>query len=240
VKQARDDEKPSNIHNRRPVDAATLIIVDESHAQPRILMGKRSKHHAFLPGKFVFPGGRVDNADSRINYAGKYHDATYQKLQTTLSARQSDKRLNGLGLAAIRETYEEAGILIGTRTKKNQTSKNLDWNDFFTHNIMPDISGLHFLAQAITPPRRVRRFNTRFFIVSAEKIAARLSESPSGELESLQWLPHTKCLELDLPRITKMVLHDLYGRIQDNALWDASYPAPSYKWRGKAFQRDLL
>ena len=51
--------------NLRPRDAATLIIVDASGKKPKVLMGRRHERHSFMPGKFVFPGGRVDPADVR-------------------------------------------------------------------------------------------------------------------------------------------------------------------------------
>ncbi|HUF44051.1 MAG TPA: NUDIX hydrolase, partial [Aestuariivirgaceae bacterium] len=46
----------------RPRDAATLIILRRDGAKTRVLMGKRHSDHAFMPGKYVFPGGRVDAA----------------------------------------------------------------------------------------------------------------------------------------------------------------------------------
>src|ERR1700749_5230216 len=54
---------------RRPVDAATLILIDRTSATPKVLVGKRHDKVVFMPGKFVFPGGRVDTSDSRIPVA---------------------------------------------------------------------------------------------------------------------------------------------------------------------------
>ena len=48
---------------QRPRDAATLIVIRRDGATPRILLGQRHGSHAFMPGKFVFPGGRLDAAD---------------------------------------------------------------------------------------------------------------------------------------------------------------------------------
>jgi 8-oxo-dGTP pyrophosphatase MutT (NUDIX family) len=50
----------------RPKDAATLILVDRVADVPRVLLGKRHERHKFMPGKFVFPGGRVDPADKHM------------------------------------------------------------------------------------------------------------------------------------------------------------------------------
>src|ERR1700748_3744447 len=53
----------------RPKDAATLILVDRSASVPKVLVGKRHDKVVFMPGKFVFPGGRVDKADNRVPVA---------------------------------------------------------------------------------------------------------------------------------------------------------------------------
>ncbi len=53
----------------RPKDAATLILVDRSAATPKVLVGKRHDKVVFMPGKFVFPGGRVDKSDNRVPVA---------------------------------------------------------------------------------------------------------------------------------------------------------------------------
>ena len=47
----------------RPKDAATLILVDRSGPAPKVLLGKRHARHKFMPGRYVFPGGRVDPDD---------------------------------------------------------------------------------------------------------------------------------------------------------------------------------
>src|SRR4030081_2611518 len=63
-------EKEADHHPyRRPVDAATLILVDRTAATPKVLVGKRHDKVVFMPGKFVFPGGRVDTTDNRVPVA---------------------------------------------------------------------------------------------------------------------------------------------------------------------------
>ena len=57
----------------RPRDAATLILLDRKGDEVLVLMGRRHAGHAFMPGKFVFPGGRTDPADSRIPVATALH-----------------------------------------------------------------------------------------------------------------------------------------------------------------------
>ena len=64
-----EDNEPDHHPYRRPVDAATLILVDRSGAIPKVLVGKRHDKVVFQPGKIVFPGGRVDPADNRVPVA---------------------------------------------------------------------------------------------------------------------------------------------------------------------------
>src|SRR3954462_13607949 len=64
------EEKEADPHPyRRPVDAATLILVDRNAAVPKVLVGQRHDKLGFMPGKLVFPGGRVDKTDNRIPVA---------------------------------------------------------------------------------------------------------------------------------------------------------------------------
>src|ERR1700756_2431968 len=70
MSESLNAEKEADHHPyRRPVDAATLILVDRSGAAPKVLVGKRHDKVVFMPGKIVFPGGRVDTTDSRIPVA---------------------------------------------------------------------------------------------------------------------------------------------------------------------------
>src|SRR3978361_2179849 len=64
------EEKEADHHPYfRPKDAATLILVDRTFATPKVLVGKRHDKVVFMPGKFVFPGGRVDKYDNRVPVA---------------------------------------------------------------------------------------------------------------------------------------------------------------------------
>lgn len=92
----------------RPRHAATLIIVRRGAKKPRLLMGRRAGGHAFMPSKWVFPGGRVDRTDFTAPAASDLNRETYEKLK--LTARHASPQLpRALAMAAIRETFEEAG-----------------------------------------------------------------------------------------------------------------------------------
>src|SRR5947208_1387363 len=69
VKRMNEVERDLSSAYVRPKDAATLILVDRAGSVPKVLLGKRHHGHKFMPGKFVFPGGRVDPADQRMPVA---------------------------------------------------------------------------------------------------------------------------------------------------------------------------
>lgn len=200
----------------RPVDAATLIIIRERDGEPSILMGKRSANHKFMPNKFVFPGGRVDPIDSRIRTQENLSESVLTRLQKHVPAKTSSKRLQALALAAIRETFEETGLVIGTAGAPLSSTQNAEWAAYFQHGVTPPLSAMDMIARAITPPQRVRRFDTRFFTISADYLHTHPEdlENASGELIDLHWMSISNAFDLDLPIITKQVLKVLQNRLQ--------------------------
>src|ERR1700729_2237856 len=96
-------EKEADHHPyRRPVDAATLILVDRTSAIPKVLVGKRHDKVVFMPGKFVFPGGRVDKSDNRVQVAAPISRELEANLQKG-SPKINAARARSLAIAAIRE-----------------------------------------------------------------------------------------------------------------------------------------
>ena len=161
----------------RPKDAATLILVDRSTDRPKVLLGRRHQNHKFMPGKFVFPGGRVEPADRQMASAAHLDPQVEDRLMRGLR-RPSPARARALVLAAIRETFEETGLLIGLRgldafTDHGATTSSM-WAAFATAGVNPDLTNIHFVARAITPPGRSRRFDTRFFTADASSVTARV------------------------------------------------------------------
>jgi 8-oxo-dGTP pyrophosphatase MutT (NUDIX family) len=93
----RDQTSP----NVRPKDAATLILIDRSGAVPQVLLGRRHHGHKFMPGKFVFPGGRVEAADRKMA-ARATLDPQMEKQLTRAVKRPSRMLARALTLAAVR------------------------------------------------------------------------------------------------------------------------------------------
>jgi 8-oxo-dGTP pyrophosphatase MutT (NUDIX family) len=234
-------EKEADHHPyRRPVDAATLILIDRSAAIPKVLVGKRHDKVVFMPGKFVFPGGRVDKTDSRIPVAAALPKALEKNL---LKGRPkiTPARARALTVAAIREACEETGLCLGR--KHDGTAPMLDgaWQPFAEARLLPDPSGLFLIARAITPPGRVRRFDTRFFTADASTIAHRVEGviHADAELVELVWVELGSKPLADLHAMTRNVLNELEKRLASGPLsHDAS--VPFFHFYGGKMQRDVL
>ena len=224
---------------KRPRDAATLILLDRAGGTARVLMGRRHMRHAFMPGKFVFPGGRTDPADSRIPTATALPAQEEARL-TARAGKVGPARARAIALSAIRETYEEAGLLIGRRGPF-ATAKR-DWQGFAEHGVVPSLEAMRFIARAVTPPGRVRRFDTRFLAAWRSDVALELPQGgPTNELEELVWLPLIEARQADIPAITRTILHELEQRLAGDPLLSAGGgEVPFYRMIGKRFVREVL
>ncbi|WP_428671099.1 NUDIX hydrolase [Roseibium sp.] len=242
-KQLSKDERAGNYPYIRPKDAATLLILDHAGKGPvRLLMGRRHMRHAFMPGKFVFPGGRVDPADSRVSNVLPYHPEVEAKLSADMKNAKSAARVRALALAAIRETYEEAGIFVGRKSPEELLRLGAGFEAFAERGIQPDLSGIRLIARAITPPQRPRRFDTRFLAVWAEDIADRLPDGtgPSGELEDCAWMTLEEARTKELPLITTKILTDLEERLKRDPDLSPATPVPYYFFRKGGFVREMI
>ncbi len=221
--------------NLTPKDAATLILLDRSGPSPKVLMGKRHDRHKFLPGMFVFPGGGVDPQDRLMAPGTSLDPRAEQKLMSSVR-RPTAAKARALALAAIRETFEETGLLVGTKGSATAGVPAGVWSAFAEASVRPDLSSVHFIARAITPPRRVRRYDTRFFTADISAIAHRIDGKvgPEAELVELVWVPLEGIKQrVELPAITEIVLHDLAGFSHD-------LPVPFYRVKHGKRVRELL
>ncbi len=233
---AEADKKPVTL---KPRDAATLIIVDSDSGEPRVLMGKRRETQVFMPGKYVFPGGRVDKEDRLATSADELRSSEVAKLLMDMKGTPSSARARALALAAIRETFEEAGLLIGKPVGAAAARAIDGWKDFVAAGYLPSLAPLTFFARAVTPPGRPRRYDTRFFCVEAHHIGHRI-DIRDGELSSLDWFTFEQIRALDLPSITRVVLEDLADRLKVGWSPATDVPVPFYNNRNGTFRRILL
>src|SRR5690606_10020949 len=225
----------------RPRDAATLIIVRRDSAKPQVLMGQRHANHKFMPNKFVFPGGRVDPADSRVRPVEDLRADVSQLLLARMRGTPSQNRARALAMAAIRETFEETGLAVGRQIETPQRSRHKDWGAYFSIGVSPALGALDFVARAITPPYRTRRFDTRFFIADAEHIHGDPSKvQGSGELQGLHWLSIDDARSLDLPNITRVILDELDERLSLSRAAQSRRAVPFIYFRNGNAIRDAI
>ena len=154
-----------------------------------MLVGKRHDKVVFMPGKFVFPGGRVDKSDNRVPVAAPIPKALEANLLKG-SPKITPSRARSLAIAAIREACEETGLCLGRKIDGKAPKLEGAWKPFTEAGLLPDPSGLFLIARAITPPGRVRRFDTRFFTADASAIAHRVEGviHAEAELVELVWV----------------------------------------------------
>jgi 8-oxo-dGTP pyrophosphatase MutT (NUDIX family) len=232
-------ERAQNFPDSVPRDAATLILIDRSGPAPKVLLGRRHAGHKFMPGKFVFPGGRIEKADVEMTALTELHPAAAQKL----SIRPRDSEVpppRAFPLAAIRETFEETGLLLGEKTDRPGAAPNGEWAGFIQAGVLPDLADIHFVARAITPPRRPKRFDTRFFTADFQAVAHTVEGivGPDSELVELVWIPIKEAKTLDMPTITGTVLDELEARVKAGMSHDL--PVPFYFMENQQFFRELL
>ncbi|MFA6265156.1 MAG: NUDIX hydrolase [Pseudolabrys sp.] len=233
--QERDQSFPDS----EPRDAATIMLVDRSGPQAKVLLGRRHDSHKFMPGKFVFPGGRIEALDRAMPAVSELHPDTQAKLLERVEA-PSPELARGLALAAVREMAEETGLLLGAKGDRPPAAPGEIWTEFAKAAIHPDLGSLHFIARAITPPNRPKRFDTRFFTADASAIAHRIEGvvGPDSELVELVWAPVEEAARFDMPTITSVVLEELAARVA--AGMAHGLPVPFYYMREQKFHRELL
>ncbi|MEH2514265.1 8-oxo-dGTP pyrophosphatase MutT (NUDIX family) [Nitrobacteraceae bacterium AZCC 1564] len=238
------EEKEDDSHPyRRPKDAATLILVDRSGSVPKVLVGKRHDKVVFMPGKFVFPGGRVDATDNKIPVAAEIPKALEKKLISG-SPKITPARARALAVAAIREACEETGLCLGKKVARmNGAAAKLtgEWKPFAEAGLLPDPSGLFLIARAITPPGRVRRFDTRFFTADASAIAHQVEGvvHADAELVELVWVELGSQPLADAHMMTKMVLRELDQRLAAGPL-SHNAEIPFFHFYSGKMQRDTI
>ncbi|MCB1684613.1 MAG: hypothetical protein R3E82_01965 [Pseudomonadales bacterium] len=206
--------------------AATIIIARDVGSGFEIFMLKRTSRAAFASGMYVFPGGRVDADD---------HLHQYDRIRTGPSAEQTPQQIalgnewRGYWIAGIRESFEEAGLLLAYDAGGQllpYTPQNRERFDTYRHqlhgghtslfdiclveNLSLAVDRIHFVNRFVTPFGRARRFDTRFFLAEAPPgqtgIHDRKETVDSIWISPEEALARNEAGDFDLMRVTQMQL----------------------------------
>src|SRR6516225_9449524 len=143
----------------RPRDAASLILLRGDGRTLEVLAGRRPLDVKFMPGVYVFPGGAIDPPD-RIAWS------------VECGAEALGARLARSARAALRETWEEAGVLIGrpeSRSSVLPVRAPIE-RAYLERGLVAAMDVLTYVGRAITPSHSFRRFNTRFFLSDGNNV----------------------------------------------------------------------
>lgn len=188
---------------RYPRDAASLILLRRTAGKPEILLGRRPQKQTFMPGVYVFPGGAVDRRDGFAESADDYHPSVAAALTRHCTAH----RARALGLAAIRETFEETGLMFGAPGGWSGGKPPPGWEGFADAAVRPTLGGLGFVARAITPKGPPRRFHARFFVGDARHLTGTLRST--DELLDVSWIPINSTEDLPMASVTRLVIDEV-------------------------------
>ena len=159
----------------RPRDAASLILLRGEGDDLEVLAGRRPLHAKFMPRVYVFPGGAIDPPDRIAWSVEAGTEALGPKLAR--SAR-----------AALRETWEEVGVLFGRPAGSPPPSAALPIEHAYRdRGLVAAMDVLTYVGRAITPSHSTRRFNTRFFLGDGGNVFG--EPAASEELEDVRWHP---------------------------------------------------
>ena len=199
----------------KPRDAATLILMkdaDRGRTGFEILLVRRHTKSAFMPGAYVFPGGRIEAADYTREAERICHGLSFKQAQDIIADTRPPEKALAFFVAAIRETFEEAGILLAYREIPEFVHFNEDEKVWFTgyrQEVKKDpfsfasiidkerlklaTEKLHYFAHWITPELSPIRFDTRFFVATLPSKQEALEDE--YETTAHMWISPKKVLK---------------------------------------------
>ncbi|MDX1431935.1 MAG: NUDIX hydrolase [Gammaproteobacteria bacterium] len=206
----------------RPRDAASLILLRGSAGRREVLMGRRPDASRFMPNRWVFPGGALETPDSRARPAS----ALDPSLTALLAVGGHARRARALAMAAVRETFEETGLVLGARGDVGEPGGET-WSEMRALGLAPALGRLAYVGRAITPVPYPIRFHARFFVADASHAHGALALD--SELEDLRWVPLGKAAHLDMADVQAFMLAHAEKSLAQ--LHDAPGPKPLFTQR---------
>ena len=191
--------------------ASVVVLRHDMPGGPAVLMGQRGAGAAFMPSKYVFPGGAVDPQDAEVPLWQPLPVATADALaRHPCPGGTPPVTPEALAAAALRELWEETGLILGHPGGWPGPIPD-DWAGFAARGYRPDAQGLRFVFRAITPMGRPRRFDARFFMVEATALRGDPDDFSQAcdELSHLHWVPLDQARDLNLPFVTEVVLSEV-------------------------------
>ncbi len=184
--------------------AATIVLMRDGDAGPEVLLLRRARHAGFVPGAYVFPGGRVDARDAGQEVVAHLDGLDAAAAAERLELPDADPPALAYYLAALREAFEETGILVGRGVDGSEpaTAAEDPTVDALRSDLMADRVGfvetlermrcrldggaVEYLAHWITPEPEPRRYDTRFFAARVRGGAAPVIDA--REMTDAVWL----------------------------------------------------
>jgi 8-oxo-dGTP pyrophosphatase MutT (NUDIX family) len=207
----------------KPRDASTLIVWRRGEKGAEVLMGRRSRRAAFVPDFFVFPGGRLDPADYTIRSATSLDSSAIKRM----AVRGNSLLAQALAITAVRETFEETGLLLAGSGDVGETA-SADWAHWKERGLAPQLDRLSYFGRAITSRISPIRFHARFFIVEADALEGELGGS--GELAELGFYPARDVLEhMPIVDVTEFMLSRVISYAAAPSDFSPRRPVFSYK-----------
>jgi glyoxylase-like metal-dependent hydrolase (beta-lactamase superfamily II)/8-oxo-dGTP pyrophosphatase MutT (NUDIX family) len=226
---------------QQPRPASTLVLLRDAAQGPELFMVERSHAADFVAGAYVFPGGAVDDADAHPDL-----QARVQGLSDHAASRRLGVASNGIGywVAAVRECFEEAGILLAvdaggapiapermlalTAYRDQLNAGEIGFLEFLEReDLYLPCDRIAYFAHWITPPARSRRYSTRFFVALAP--AGQVGSHDAGETVSHTWIRPADALArfeqgtLTLVNATRDALARLGGYAEARAALEAAF-----------------
>ena len=206
-------------HPVKPKDSASVIILKNTSTGLQVLMGKRGRKAVFS-NVYVFAGGKIDPEDFLPKPASELNLDIVKRISSDPAKSKS------FAMAAVRESYEETGLLLGAPGDLGETG-NSTWDEIRLTNLAPDLEKLGYVGHAITPASKAVRFNARFFYAWEHDMTGQLAGS--GELSNLAFLNLNDALNLPMVDVTEFMLGEIIRREETGFSTPATYPFFGYR-----------